>query len=90
MTKIFIPEQFRKDVGGKCHWDSFYVDIRLKDGRVKRGVNAQEGICITESLDRANSRENLDFTSADIVAVRPTSWFLPFFVTELLRKWQGN
>jgi hypothetical protein len=53
-------------------------------------VNAQEGICITESLDRANSRENLDFTSADIVAVRPTSWFLPFFVTELLRKWQGN
>lgn len=88
MTEIFIPPRLRKDVGAKCHWDSFYVDIKLRDGRVKRGLNAREGICITESLDHANRRENLDFDSSDIVAVRPASWLLPFFITELHRKWQ--
>lgn len=89
MIEIFIPEHLRSDVGTRVRWDSYAVDLKLKDGRVKRNVSAREGVAIQESLViPGNYKSYLDFNSEDIVAVRPHAFLTPFFVTEAVRNWK--
>jgi hypothetical protein len=92
VIEILIPPELRRDIdGAPQHWDAHFIDVKLRDGRVKRGVSAREGIAICESgVHRPNYPENLDFTSDEISAVRPASLLLPFFVTELVRKWRNT
>ena len=84
MTPIFIPEHLQADVGRRTHWDAYFVDLKLKDGRIKRRVMAREGIAIESSLVHTpNDTTNLatirqldpiyaDFTqsAADLIKLR--------------------
>jgi hypothetical protein len=91
MIEILIPQHLQADVGQYAHWDAYFVDLKLKDGRVKRRIVAREGVAILSSaVHGPNDPSNLDFSSEDILAVRPSSMFVPFFFTELARQWRKS
>ncbi len=85
MAVIWIPEHLKADVGTRCHWDVYPVDVRLRDGRVFRNLAAREGVCITGYHD-GTADSALPFVAADIETLRPHIPLLPFWATELWRR----
>ena len=79
MARIDIPAHLRSNQGGLIHGDVYWVDVKLHDGRVIRGL-ASQGEFLTGVMTASNgAREcELPFSSTDIKKVRPHS-ILPFW-----------
>ncbi len=79
MARIDIPAHLRNNQGDLIHGDVYWVDAKLHDGRVIRGL-ASQGEFLTGVMTAADgAREcELPFTTADIKKLRPHS-ILPFW-----------
>lgn len=89
MKTVKIPKALWNDVGSRSYHDAYFIDAKLRDGRVRRALATIEGKAITGTFADPSDISKIDFKSEDIAAVRPMSRFIPFFVTEMLRK-QGK
>lgn len=86
MKTVEIPKALWGDVGSRNYHDAYFIDVKLRDGRVRRALATIEGKAITGTFADPSDISKIDFTPEDIAAVRPMSRFIPFFVTELVRK----
>jgi hypothetical protein len=86
MQKVEIPSALWADVGCQNYHDAYFIDAKLRDGRVIRALATIEGTAVTGTFTDPSDFSKIDFKSEDIVAVRPMSCLIPFFVTELVRK----
>lgn len=79
MARIDIPAHLRNNQGNFIHGDLYWVDVKLQDGRVIRGLASQGEFLTGEMTAADGAREcDLPFTSADIKKLRPHS-ILPFW-----------
>lgn len=85
MAEIGIPELLRSDVGNANHWDAYFIDVKLRDGRVFRSLVAREGVCIIGRRSDPDCTGDLPFQSDDIMAVRSHQPFIPFWITQIMR-----
>jgi hypothetical protein len=90
MKTVAIPEALWGDVGTRNYHDAYFIDVKLRDGSVRRALATVEGKAITGTFADPSEICKIDFKSEDIVAVRPMNRFIPFLVTELLRKRGGT
>ena len=86
MKSVEIPKAFWGDVGCRNYHDAYFIDAKLRDGRVRRALATIEGKAITGTFGDPSDISKIDFKSEDIAAVRPMSRLIPFFVTEFMRK----
>lgn len=79
MARIEVPPHLRDSRGTLIHGDLYWVDVKLTDGRVFRGL-ASQGEFITGMFNAIEGAFECDlpFTTADIKKVRPHS-VLPFW-----------
>ena len=79
MARVSIPTHLRNNQGKLIHGDLHWVDVKLCNGRVMRGL-ASQGEFLTGVMTAADgAREcELPFTSSDIKKLRPHS-ILPFW-----------
>lgn len=79
MAEIQIPAHLRDHQGKLVRGEFYWVDVKLHDGRVMRGL-VSHGDVITGVFTAADGARDCDlpFTSADIEKVRPHS-MLPFW-----------
>jgi len=91
----YLPEIELTEEQQKCieransHWDTYFVDVQLADGRIFYNLTAREKQC----LEPANKKEatRYRFTTSEIAAIRPARfpllrWLLdPWYWRKLKR-----
>jgi hypothetical protein len=78
MKRIYIPEHLQNKQGRLIQGDVYWVDVKLHDGRLIRGLISQGEFLVGKMTASDGAREcELPFTTADIKKVRPHS-ILPF------------
>ncbi|MBP7370721.1 MAG: hypothetical protein KA902_04710 [Arenimonas sp.] len=85
--EIEIPEQLRAKLGAEMKMDFHWIDVKLNDGRVYRGMEVRGGRYITGFKDNPYGRCDAPFSSADIKDISRETSILYFLakVFELFR-----
>lgn len=68
---IAVPKSLVPLLGPEMKMDVHWVDVRLRDGRVLTNLVIRGGSYFTGHADDPNGEGPLDFTSEDVVALRP-------------------
>lgn len=71
MAMIEVPENLIPLLGPEMKMDVHWVDMRLRDGRVLRNLVVRGGRYFTGHANDPTAEGSLDFTSEDVVALRP-------------------
>jgi len=72
VAEILIPDFLREKArSAHTHWDVYFVNVLLKDGRLFTNLAAREGVCITGKATASGVVSPLPFESHDIADVEP-------------------
>ena len=77
MAFIELPQEFVTVIGPAMAMDTHWIDVRLRDGRVLRGLVVRNNQVITGHESDENGEGPLDFAGDDIVAFRRMRRWLP-------------
>lgn len=69
MAFIELPPWHQKRIGNAAY-DTNWIDVKLKDGRIYRNLVLREGRVITGQASDPDGEGDLDFTAIEIKAVK--------------------
>ena len=69
---ISIPSHLLKRCGRNLHWDFYRVDVRLKSGKVIRGLSVHSAKAFVPASGEDGGK--YDFESSDIENIRPATF----------------
>jgi hypothetical protein len=71
MARIAVPTRLLDLLGPEMKMDVRWVDVKLRDGRVLRNLVVRGRGYFTGRESDPNGEGPLDFTTDDVVAIRP-------------------